>query len=37
MQGDAFVLHPAEWRIEALPLGAVALHQQIRRWLRPDR
>ena len=36
-QSDAFILHPAEWPIEAPALGAVALHQQIRRWLRPDR
>ena len=33
-QSDAFVLHPAEWRIEEPPVGAVALHRQIRRWLR---
>ena len=36
-QGDAFVLHPAKWGMEAPPVGAVALHEQIRRWLRPDR
>jgi hypothetical protein len=36
-QTDAFILHPAEWGIEATPLGAVALHEQIRRWLRPSR
>ena len=34
-QTDAFILHPAEWGIEAIPLGAVALHEQIRRWLPP--
>jgi len=33
VQGDAFVLHPTEWRIEATPVGAVALHNEIRRWL----
>ena len=33
-QSDAFILHPAEWGIEAPPVGAVALHKQIRRWLR---
>ena len=36
-QIDAFILHPAEWGIEATPLGAVALHGQIRRWLRSSR
>jgi uncharacterized membrane protein YvlD (DUF360 family) len=35
-QSDAFVLHPSEWTIAAPLVGAVALHQQIRRWLRPD-
>ena len=34
-QSDAFILHPAEWGIDVPPVGAVALHQQIRRWLRP--
>ena len=33
-QNDAFILHPKEWGIEAPPVGAVALHKQIRRWLR---
>jgi len=33
VQGDAFVLHPTEWRLEATPVGAVALHNEIRRWL----
>jgi uncharacterized membrane protein YvlD (DUF360 family) len=33
VQSDAFILHPAEWRIEEPPLGAVALHKVIRRWL----
>ena len=32
-QGDAFIVHPAEWGIDAAPIGAVALHKQIRRWL----
>ena len=36
-QRDAFVLHPTEWVIEAPPVGAVALHEQIRRWLQADR
>jgi hypothetical protein len=35
-QSDAFVLHPSEWTIAAPLVGAIALHQQIRRWLRPD-
>ncbi len=35
-QSDAFVLHPAEWGIAPPPLGAVALHKQLRRWLRLD-
>ena len=35
-QTDAFILHPAEWGIEATPLGAVALHEHFRRWLRPS-
>ena len=34
IQSDAFILHPAEWGIDAPPLGAVALHNVIRRWLR---
>jgi uncharacterized membrane protein YvlD (DUF360 family) len=37
VQSDAFILHPTEWGIEASPLGAVALHGEIRRWLRPGR
>jgi uncharacterized membrane protein YvlD (DUF360 family) len=37
VQSDAFILHPTEWRIEAPPLGAVALHAEIRRWLRVAR
>lgn len=36
-QSDAFVLHPAEWEIDGPLIGAVALHEQIRRWLRPAR
>ena len=36
-QSDAFVMHPAEWTVEAPLLGAVALHQQMRRWLEPAR
>ena len=35
-QSAAFILHPTEWTIGAPLVGAVALHQQIRRWLRPD-
>ncbi|TMB99404.1 MAG: hypothetical protein E6J35_12925 [Chloroflexi bacterium] len=35
-QSAAFILHPAEWTIVAPLVGAVALHQQIRRWLQPD-
>jgi hypothetical protein len=34
-QSDAFILHPTEWGIDAPLVGAVALHKQIRRWLRP--
>ena len=34
-QSDAFIVHPTDWRIEAPVIGAVALHKQIRRWLRP--
>ena len=34
-QGEAFILHPAEWAIAVAPVGAVALHRQIRLWLRP--
>jgi uncharacterized membrane protein YvlD (DUF360 family) len=34
-QGDAFILHPAEWGIDEPPVGAVALHAHIRRWVRP--
>ena len=33
-QGAAFILHPREWTIAAPLVGAVALHRQIRRWLR---
>jgi uncharacterized membrane protein YvlD (DUF360 family) len=33
VQNDAFILHPAEWGIEAPPVGAVALHRELRRWL----
>jgi hypothetical protein len=36
-QSDAFILHPAEWGIETPTLGAVAMHQQIRRWPWSDR
>jgi hypothetical protein len=32
-QADAFILHPTEWGVDTLPVGAVALHQRIRRWL----
>ena len=34
-QGDAFIVHPTEWGIDAPPVGAVTLHKQIRRWVRP--
>jgi hypothetical protein len=34
-QSDAFIVHPTEWRIDGPLVGAVALHNQIRRWLRP--
>jgi uncharacterized membrane protein YvlD (DUF360 family) len=37
VQSDAFILHPTEWGTQASPLGAVALHGEIRRWLRPGR
>ena len=33
-QSDAFVLHPADWGIDAPPVGAVALHKHFRRWVR---
>jgi hypothetical protein len=36
-QRDAFVLHPSDWHVESEILGAVALHHQIRRWIRPER
>jgi uncharacterized membrane protein YvlD (DUF360 family) len=36
-QTDAFVLHPAAWRVDSPLIGAVALHKQIRGWLRTDR
>ncbi len=36
-QSEAFILHPAEWGIEEPPVGAVALHEQIRQWVRRDR
>jgi len=32
-QTEAFILHPAEWPVDAALLGADALHQQIRRWI----
>jgi hypothetical protein len=35
-QTDAFILHPAAWRVDSPLIGAVALHRQIRRWLRTD-
>jgi hypothetical protein len=37
MQSDAFLLHPAEWRLDSPVVGAVDLDRQIRRWLRPAR
>ena len=36
-QSEAFILHPADWGIEPPPVGAVALHEQIRHWVRRDR
>ncbi|RKR87809.1 type I phosphodiesterase/nucleotide pyrophosphatase [Micromonospora pisi] len=34
-QTDAFLLHPAEWPVEADPLiGPVAVHRQLLAWLR---
>ena len=32
-QTRPFVLHPADWRINAPIIGATALHSQIREWL----
>jgi uncharacterized membrane protein YvlD (DUF360 family) len=32
-QSRAFVLHPAEWRVDGAIVGATALHEHIRRWL----
>jgi len=32
-QTHPFVVHPAEWRIDAPIVGATALHSQIREWL----
>jgi hypothetical protein len=33
-QTEAFVLHPADWtRREERPVGALALHEQLRAWL----
>ena len=37
VQNEAFILHPAEWGIDERPIGAVALHQEIRRWLGSSR
>jgi hypothetical protein len=34
-QSEAFVMHPAEWGIDLPPVGAVALHKHLRRWVRP--
>jgi uncharacterized membrane protein YvlD (DUF360 family) len=36
-QSLAFVLHPAEWHIDAPIIGAVALNEQLRRWLDEER
>ena len=36
-QTDAFILLPADWRIDAPLIGAPAVHRQIRRWIRPNR
>jgi len=33
-QSEAFILHPTEWPVAGPLAGAVALHHQIRRWLR---
>jgi len=35
-QTDAFILHPADWRIDAPLVGAPTVHRQIRRWTRPN-
>ena len=32
-QSDAFVLHPAEWRIDGAVVGAPALHERLRDWV----
>jgi uncharacterized membrane protein YvlD (DUF360 family) len=32
-QNDAFVIRPAEWRLDGAIVGAVALHEQLERWL----
>jgi uncharacterized membrane protein YvlD (DUF360 family) len=32
-QTEAFILHPAEWRLDAPVVGAVTLHERIRHWL----
>ena len=33
-QTEAFILHPVEWKVAAGIVGAPALHQEIRSWLR---
>jgi len=35
-QSDAFIVHPNDWQIDSPVIGAVALHRQVRRWVRPD-
>ena len=34
-QNDAFVLHPAEWLVDSVIIGAPALHERLRRWILP--
>jgi hypothetical protein len=32
-QTDAFILHPAEWRVASVLIGAPALHERLREWI----
>jgi hypothetical protein len=33
-QTEAFILHPADWSLdEPVPLGAPAVHRNLRRWI----
>jgi hypothetical protein len=32
-QNDAFVLHPAEWQLTSVVIGAPALHERLRGWI----